>query len=102
MIRRPPRSTLFPYTTLFRSLPARSVVADHGVAGVEEPLRHAPAHHAEPDEAERHSSGGREAGAIGGWPEPWRAPAPSRMSRLIPTGGRGAGLITRRRRRRSR
>src|SRR5260370_30873143 len=26
MIRRPPRSTLFPYTTLFRSLP-RSVVA---------------------------------------------------------------------------
>src|ERR1017187_1122361 len=24
MIRRPPRSTLFPYTTLFRSLPARS------------------------------------------------------------------------------
>src|SRR3712207_6987134 len=27
MIRRPPRSTLFPYTTLFRSLPA-AVVAD--------------------------------------------------------------------------
>src|SRR5260370_32066032 len=25
MIRRPPRSTLFPYTTLFRSLPDRSV-----------------------------------------------------------------------------
>src|SRR2546426_8793924 len=25
MIRRPPRSTLFPYTTLFRSLPARRV-----------------------------------------------------------------------------
>src|SRR2546430_10967165 len=25
MIRRPPRSTLFPYTTLFRSRPARSV-----------------------------------------------------------------------------
>src|SRR5207248_3586641 len=24
MMRRPPRSTLFPYTTLFRSLPARS------------------------------------------------------------------------------
>src|SRR2546429_7222957 len=30
MIRRPPRSTLFPYTTLFRS-PARVVGADHGV-----------------------------------------------------------------------
>src|SRR5258707_5779495 len=27
MIRRPPRSTLFPYTTLFRSLPRRSAVA---------------------------------------------------------------------------
>src|SRR2546427_7726853 len=27
MIRRPPRSTLFPYTTLFRSLDLRSVMA---------------------------------------------------------------------------
>src|SRR3712207_8433768 len=27
MIRRPPRSTLFPYTTLFRSRPARTVPA---------------------------------------------------------------------------
>src|SRR5258708_9322041 len=27
MIRRPPRSTLFPYTTLFRSWPARSIGA---------------------------------------------------------------------------
>src|SRR5438093_3547161 len=27
MIRRPPRSTLFPYTTLFRSAPARHPVA---------------------------------------------------------------------------
>src|SRR3989442_11964639 len=27
MIRRPPRSTLFPYTTLFRSLKARPMVA---------------------------------------------------------------------------
>src|SRR5438034_7799285 len=27
MIRRPPRSTLFPYTTLFRSVPAVRVVA---------------------------------------------------------------------------
>src|SRR5256885_9319442 len=31
MIRRPPRSTLFPYTTLFRSSPAIAVaVEDHG------------------------------------------------------------------------
>src|SRR5256885_2598225 len=29
MIRRPPRSTLFPYTTLFRSLPAHERVHDH-------------------------------------------------------------------------
>src|SRR5207245_7110885 len=33
---------------------ARAVVADHAVTPVEEPLRHAPAHHPEPDEAERH------------------------------------------------
>src|SRR3712207_7782414 len=32
MIRRPPRSTLFPYTTLFRSL-AREDVADRGERG---------------------------------------------------------------------
>src|SRR3989441_5124515 len=30
MIRRPPRSTLFPYTTLFRSLTARRVAMRHG------------------------------------------------------------------------
>src|SRR5258707_11549420 len=28
MIRRPPRSTLFPYTTLFRSLPAKQRMTD--------------------------------------------------------------------------
>src|SRR5256885_17095752 len=35
MIRRPPRSTLFPYTTLFRSLPlrVRRLCAAHGHAG---------------------------------------------------------------------
>src|SRR5260370_15614709 len=27
MIRRPPRSTLFPYTTLFRSVPGRAAIA---------------------------------------------------------------------------
>src|SRR3712207_8363728 len=32
MIRRPPRSTLFPYTTLFRSAAARGVVEGHDVA----------------------------------------------------------------------
>src|SRR5256885_12041889 len=29
MIRRPPRSTLFPYTTLFRSLPAVQVIENN-------------------------------------------------------------------------
>src|SRR5256885_9585736 len=31
MIRRPPRSTLFPYTTLFRSLHGKHGVGDHRV-----------------------------------------------------------------------
>src|SRR5438105_12809812 len=31
MIRRPPRSTLFPYTTLFRSPPAHRVRAKHRI-----------------------------------------------------------------------
>src|SRR3712207_7768348 len=51
MIRRPPRSTLFPYTTLFRSLHDREETvlgaqrADHG--GGPEPHTHlAPARHA--------------------------------------------------------
>src|SRR5260370_6248983 len=30
MIRRPPRSTLFPYTTLFRSLDTRSTFSNYG------------------------------------------------------------------------
>src|SRR2546422_1207603 len=38
MIRRPPRSTLFPYTTLFRSLPA---LAAHFLARCEERERRA-------------------------------------------------------------
>src|SRR2546430_12263627 len=31
MIRRPPRSTLFPYTTLFRSVERRGKIIDHRV-----------------------------------------------------------------------
>src|SRR3712207_8752269 len=30
MIRRPPRSTLFPYTTLFRSMPSRAATEQSG------------------------------------------------------------------------
>src|SRR3712207_8259430 len=33
MIRRPPRSTLFPYTTLFRSIPASTEVATNRAPG---------------------------------------------------------------------
>src|SRR3712207_8261139 len=35
MIRRPPRSTLFPYTTLFRSVPAVARRLGHGRVGPE-------------------------------------------------------------------
>src|SRR5256885_5656329 len=38
MIRRPPRSTLFPYTTLFRSVGAQAVEAP----GAQQRLQHAP------------------------------------------------------------
>src|SRR3989454_9298726 len=38
MIRRPPRSTLFPYTTLFRSVLA-PLVETYGVSGAEGPVR---------------------------------------------------------------
>src|SRR3712207_8350610 len=54
MIRRPPRSTLFPYTTLFRSDPHRDddvlrvgeLHAEHGVLGLDRP-------HAERDHVHR-------------------------------------------------
>src|SRR3712207_8504402 len=39
MIRRPPRSTLFPYTTLFRSLPARLGIRPGRVLAAVHPLR---------------------------------------------------------------
>src|SRR3712207_7947894 len=35
MIRRPPRSTLFPYTTLFRSQPHTMIAGQHGIGVVE-------------------------------------------------------------------
>src|SRR5258707_6345166 len=38
MIRRPPRSTLFPYTTLFRSPPRPGVCAGGAAAGAAAPL----------------------------------------------------------------
>src|SRR2546429_6580485 len=50
MIRRPPRSTLFPYTTLFRSVPA----AEPG-GTVDEPSHHGPRAHAQRDDLFRRS-----------------------------------------------
>src|SRR3712207_1954976 len=53
MIRRPPRSTLFPYTTLFRSIVARAgrapavAVVGEGVEGAVGPLHHG-AHASQP------------------------------------------------------
>src|SRR3712207_7182855 len=45
MIRRPPRSTLFPYTTLFRSA-RRHRLSERGVQHREAGLDEQPAHHA--------------------------------------------------------
>src|SRR2546430_4188470 len=47
MIRRPPRSTLFPYTTLFRSLIVQvaALAPDHRWAGAELNARHLPEWH---------------------------------------------------------
>src|SRR2546427_8986277 len=42
MIRRPPRSTLFPYTTLFRSRPRRGSSGACGSAGASGPHRRSP------------------------------------------------------------
>src|SRR5438105_12779651 len=39
MLRRPPRSTLFPYTTLFRSRAARAVAVASGIVGAHVRLR---------------------------------------------------------------
>src|SRR2546422_2275231 len=46
MIRRPPRSTLFPYTTLFRS--RRADARGQGIAGIAWHVGHAAALHAVP------------------------------------------------------
>src|SRR3712207_7217978 len=57
MIRRPPRSTLFPYTTLFRSLGAlldasnralQGAIDDAARAAEEDPLTGAPTDHGSP------------------------------------------------------
>src|SRR5215204_5073952 len=88
MIRRPPRSTLFPYTTLFRSHLAAVPLVPHGVD--------APAPGA-PDAAGHQPRRGRAAGD-GARPRaeglmPSRAAVPVRVASLVPYGqGRVRGL----------
>src|SRR3712207_7195078 len=70
MIRRPPRSTLFPYTTLFRSVPARGVrgVAASPAHGPHRPLPAAPPGRARPLRGERRGAQdapGRRQGPLG-------------------------------------
>src|SRR3712207_7827892 len=54
MIRRPPRSTLFPYTTLFRSLPGPHGGGEPRARGQDRP-RHAPAPRSEEHTSELQS-----------------------------------------------
>src|SRR2546422_5395533 len=62
MIRRPPRSTLFPYTTLFRSHRRRFVVLTRNhllvirVRSLDQPREHQRAAGAEPDVIDRKST----------------------------------------------
>src|SRR2546426_5715631 len=51
MIRRPPRSTLFPYTTLFRSVRLRRSWLRESTAGIANP-----AHKPQGDRSEEHTS----------------------------------------------
>src|SRR5260221_9032710 len=58
MIRRPPRSTLFPYTTLFRSLGVLAGFGGPGLAGVagEGPAPARLGRHRQPRRSEEHTS----------------------------------------------
>src|SRR2546427_9436402 len=59
MIRRPPRSTLFPYTTLFRSPPIRSIhsaPAGGGLAAATRAPRSSVAPHPADTRSEEHTS----------------------------------------------
>src|SRR5438876_12426976 len=82
MIRRPPRSTLFPYTTLFRDLPPR---ADREPAPVPEPVPHLRG--LRPALPRRHVADDRQRGlplrAHGGGPLPRRAGHRHRARRAV-------------------
>src|SRR2546422_6932126 len=60
MIRRPPRSTLFPYTTLFRSLLLRTRGREHALARLERKFRvHRDEALAQPEDGEISARGDR-------------------------------------------
>src|SRR2546430_11682314 len=70
MIRRPPRSTLFPYTTLFRSEQAAERQRRHGQPGFEQraPLHQTETHQHQPP-GEGHAAGeAQDAGGVAAWP----------------------------------
>src|SRR2546425_9746594 len=56
MIRRPPRSTLFPYTTLFRSLAARKLGVSADTLKVTDGVIHAPDGRKVGNRSEEHTS----------------------------------------------
>src|SRR2546430_3668369 len=56
MIRRPPRSTLFPYTTLFRSQPRSAIGPRYGVTPADSTQRLASAAISAPSRSEEHTS----------------------------------------------
>src|SRR3989449_11772669 len=88
MIRRPPRSTLFPYTTLFRSRmvvePGRTAVSQSQAGGIPADVRHRPAQASLTERTinELPSTGARQRGLRRGvWqgrapPPPGRRPPP--------------------------
>src|SRR3712207_8046291 len=65
MIRRPPRSTLFPYTTLFRSADGRSLSASLRAGGRGGGAGGARAHGLHPGGDARRGAGDRRGGQIG-------------------------------------
>src|SRR5437764_4410045 len=56
MIRRPPRSTLFPYTTLFRSAPTNSCLILSGKSGGQSPFSLCPSSSRKTERSEEHTS----------------------------------------------
>src|SRR3712207_9276510 len=67
MIRRPPRSTLFPYTTLFRSNPQRNGGEHNRGKPRRHPLLGVSENAVAPDE-EQNAANRRQQNKAGGWP----------------------------------